>query len=149
MEESVMLPNSSIYLSCNQEQCSNPCILAVSEMYCFFSRVHTWEHICAQVVTQKCVFMCVQRSQPSSFQSSAWLQSYVSLCREHTHNNMLFLSHTHIHLMSSYTSQPSISASTLAHIHWYVCIHVCLNAKEGKKQETKDKEHSWGPLGIL
>lgn len=46
-------------------------------------------------------------------------------------------------------SQSSIAASTLAHFHQCVCIHVCINAgmgeKKGKKQGSNEKKGSqWG-----
>lgn len=94
--------------------------------------VHMWERVCAHTDTQKCVCMSVLWSQLSSFQSRAWLQSYVSLCREHTHE------HTLSHTLQLWPTS----------IHPYVCIHVCMNAKEGKKQETKDKKDSWGAIWI-
>lgn len=47
--------------------------------------------------------------------------------------------YTHLEKYTSifWSSQSSIAASTIVHLHWYVCIHVYLNAKEGEKWETK------------
>lgn len=130
------------------------------EMYCSLSCVHTHLCICANVympiMSPGKVCACALRPLLSFCHSRAWLQSYVSLYREHTHTSRLVHMsacthartnthiHTHLHRKFSHPFQLQLwPTSTGMSVFMYVWMPERERSRRPRKWKTTSRGAIW------